>query len=96
MIFTNKPKSIGQAETIALESGFDLLLESGDSIVTEAENQIQYSNATKHVSSWISLTELGFLLMQDGSYLLQQNGDRILLQESTGSSPAGWTNKVKN
>lgn len=94
--FINRQKTLGQAETIALEDGLDLLLEDGSSFLTEAEDQINYTNRPKNISSLATNSELGFLLTQDGFYLLQQNGYRILLQESTGSIPANWINRVKS
>ena len=46
---------------------------------------MSWSNITKNVATWANATKhflLEFLLKEDGFYLLQENGDRIILDQS--------------
>lgn len=94
--FINRQKTLGQPQTIQLENGLNLLLENGNPFYTEAELQIMYTNRAKHPVSFINRGQIGYVLNEDGSYALNEDGSRILLQESTGSSPVNWINRTKS
>lgn len=52
-----------------------------------------WNNLTKNIASWanqIKNAALNFLLQEDGFYILQETGDKLILDQS------GWTNQTKN
>lgn len=59
-----------------------------------------WTNETKSTATWSNLSGSGMssvdrLLMEDGSFLLLETLDKILL-ESSSSSTTPWTNLAKN
>lgn len=50
---------------------------------------MSWSNITKNVASFTNAVKhilVNFLLKEDGFYLLQENGDRIILEDSSAYS----------
>jgi len=61
----------------------------------QAKNTSSFTNQSKTSSTW----DYGvyYLLQEIGDYLLQENGGKIVLQESTNQkTPTSWTNQTKN
>lgn len=58
-----------------------------------------WSSQTKNTSSWSpenkNLGGLGYLLTEDGFYLLQENGDKIILDQ-TSIGGVVWSTQTKS
>ena len=65
---------------------------------------MSWSNITKNAATFANTVKnilLGFLLKEDGYYLLLETGDRIILEESnlysnSSKNSASYTNQTKN
>ena len=77
------------------------------SFANQSKNSTSFSNTSKNSTTFTntskSSTSFGnqdkskiydFLLLEDGGYLLQENGDKIILEQSTGILT--WANATKN
>ena len=56
---------------------------------TQSKNSASFNTESK------SLGGLGYLLMEDGSYLLQENGDKIVLEQSSAGGIV-WDTQTKS
>lgn len=64
----------------------------------QAKNSATWANISKNVASWanqIKTLSYSFLLLENGGFLLQENGDKLILEQSSASEPT-FTNMVKN
>ena len=54
-----------------------------------------WTHQTKHTTEWLETpkSSLDFLLKEDGGFLLQENNDYILLEQSVGDI---WTHQTKH
>ena len=63
-------------------------------------NAATWTNVVRHSAAWTnaskSLGSTGALLLENGFYILQEDGlSKLLLEQSGGTGPV-WTNLVKN
>ena len=57
-----------------------------------------WTNLSKNIAAYTNMAKTltyDFLLKEDGGYLLLETGDKIILEQSTGSAPT-YTNMTKN
>ena len=67
-------------------------------VINVQKNASTVANLSKHVSAVTPLVKTlinTFLLMEDGSFLLQENGDRIILEDSI-AGPMSFLNLAKS
>ena len=63
----------------------------------QSKNSASYSNQSKNSASWGNQSKGGndFLLIENGSYLLLEIGNKIILEQSVAGA-ISWTNQNKN
>jgi hypothetical protein len=65
---------------------------------TNKSSNPTYTKLSANSATWTNITETlfnSFLLLEDGSYLLHESGDKIILDQSI-PSPAPWTKTTKS
>ena len=58
--------------------------------VNQARNSASWANISKNIAAWSNQARTAvqdFLLKEDGGYLLLENGDKIILEQSVGGNP---------
>lgn len=84
-------------------TGKNITLTVGGLWTKQAKNTDIWTNETENTASWTNETESpatwsnnqGYLLMEDGDYLLQENGDKIVIAKFYTEDDT-WTNETEN
>jgi len=67
------------------------------SFTNQNKNSASWNNASKNISTYVNSDKTKFeqfLLTEDGGYLLQENGSRIILEQS--SVLGNWASQTKH
>ena len=64
----------------------------------QSKSSTTFANQSKSSTTFANqsrITTEDFLLLEDGGYMLQENGDKIILEQSVATY-TNWANQTKN